>query len=44
MGRLLALGYYSAVVRWLDAEPAPFRLDEELSAVLEAVLGGALSS
>lgn len=43
VGRLLALGYYSAVVRWIDAEPAPFRLDEELSAVLEAVLGGALS-
>jgi AcrR family transcriptional regulator len=44
VGRLLALGYYSAVVRWIDAEPAPFRLDEELSAVLEAVLGGALES
>lgn len=43
VGRLLALGYYAAVVRWIDAEPAPFRLDEELSSVLEIVLGGALA-
>ncbi|MCD2196791.1 TetR/AcrR family transcriptional regulator [Actinomycetospora endophytica] len=42
VGRLLALGYYSAVVRWIVVEPAPFSLDRELSAVLDTVLSGAL--
>lgn len=41
VGRLLALGYYSAVVRWIHAEPAPFDLDTELSAILDTVLSGA---
>lgn len=41
VGRLLALGYYSAVVRWVHAEPA-FGLDRELAAVLDTVLSGAL--
>ena len=43
VGRLLALGYYSAVVRWIHVEPAPFTLDTELSAVLDTVLSGALA-
>lgn len=43
VGRLLALGYYSAVVRWIHVEPAPFRLDAELSGILETVLSGALA-
>lgn len=43
VGRLLALGYYSAVVRWVHAGPAPFGLDRELSAVLDTVLSGALA-
>ncbi|GAA4792525.1 TetR/AcrR family transcriptional regulator [Actinomycetospora chlora] len=42
VGRLLALGYYSAVVRWIHVDPAPFRLDGELLAVLDTVLAGAL--
>jgi AcrR family transcriptional regulator len=42
IGRLLALGYYSAVVRWIHLEPEPFRLDAELAAVLDTVLSGAL--
>lgn len=44
VGRLLALGYYSAVVRWIQVEPAPFDLGRELSAVLDTVLAGALNS
>jgi AcrR family transcriptional regulator len=44
VGRLLALGYYSAVVRWIQVEPAPFDLDRELAAVLDTVLSGALSA
>ncbi|MDL5159749.1 TetR/AcrR family transcriptional regulator [Actinomycetospora termitidis] len=43
VGRLLALGYYSAVVRWIEVEPAPFDLDRELAAVLDTVLVGALA-
>ena len=42
VGRLLALGYYSAVVRWIQVEPAPFDLERELAAVLDTVLVGAL--
>jgi AcrR family transcriptional regulator len=42
VGRLLALGYYSAVVRWIQLEPAPFDLGRELAAVLDTVLSGAL--
>ncbi|NMO93584.1 TetR/AcrR family transcriptional regulator [Actinomycetospora sp. TBRC 11914] len=42
VGRLLALGYYSAVVRWIHVDPEPFRLDAELTAVLDTVLSGAL--
>lgn len=42
VGRLLSLGYYSAVVRWIHVEPAPFDLAAELAALLDTVLGGAL--
>ena len=44
VGRLLALGYYSAVVRWIHVEPAPFDLGTELSALLDTVLDGALQA
>ena len=43
VGRLLALGYYSAVVRWVHAPPSSLRLDSELAAVLDTVLSGALT-
>ncbi|MFC5064627.1 TetR/AcrR family transcriptional regulator [Actinomycetospora atypica] len=43
IGRLLALGYYSAVVRWIHVEPAPFDLGDELSNLVETVLSGALT-
>lgn len=44
IGRLLALGYYSAVVRWIHVEPAPFDLGDELSNLVETVLSGALAN
>jgi AcrR family transcriptional regulator len=43
VGRMLALGYFSAVTRWIDVEPAPFDLATELSDLLETVLAGALA-
>ena len=43
VGQLLALGYYSAVVRWIHAEPAPFDLARELATILDTVLSGALA-
>ena len=42
VGRLLALGYFSAVSRWITAEPPPFALADELASLLDAVLVGAL--
>lgn len=44
VGHLLALGYYSAVVRWIRVEPAPFDLARELADVLDTVLLGALAA
>lgn len=43
IGRLLALGYFSAVMRWIDVEPAPFDLAADLAALLETVLAGAVA-
>lgn len=43
VGRLLALGYFSAVTRWIAVDPAPFDLTHELTAVLDTVLDGALA-
>lgn len=43
VGHLLALGYYSAVVRWIHHEPPQFALDQELSALVDTVLSGALA-
>lgn len=42
VGRLIALGYFSAVSRWIAAEPPPFGLADELASLLDAVLLGAL--
>jgi AcrR family transcriptional regulator len=42
VGRLLALGYFSAVSRWIAVEPMPFALADELASLLDAVLLGAL--
>jgi AcrR family transcriptional regulator len=43
VGRMLAIGYFSAVMRWIDVEPAPFDLGVELADLLETVLAGALA-
>lgn len=43
VGRLLALGYFSAVTRWVAVEPEPFDLAAELAALLDTVLDGALA-
>lgn len=43
IGRMLAIGYFSAVMRWIDVEPAPFDLGVELADLLETVLVGALA-
>ncbi|MBN3459111.1 TetR/AcrR family transcriptional regulator [Mycobacterium sp. DSM 3803] len=41
VGRLLALGYVSAMARWVQEEPPVFDLGAELSALLDLVLSGA---
>ncbi len=43
VGRLLALGYFSAVMRWIEVDPPPFGLAAELSAVVDVVLDGAFA-
>lgn len=43
IGRLIALGYFSAICRWIETEPAPFDLPDELAKLLDAVLDGALT-
>ncbi|MDD7940343.1 helix-turn-helix domain containing protein [Actinomycetospora lutea] len=43
VGRLLALGYFSAVTRWVAVEPEPFDLAAELASILDTVLDGALA-
>jgi len=43
VGRLLALGYFSAVTRWVAVDPEPFDLAAELAAILDTVLDGALA-
>jgi AcrR family transcriptional regulator len=42
VGRLLALGYFSSVSRWIATEPAPFRIADDLERLLDAVLLGAV--
>ncbi|GAA4917568.1 TetR family transcriptional regulator [Actinomycetospora succinea] len=44
VGRLLALGYFSAVMRWVAIDPEPFDLAAELASVLDTVLDGALAT
>lgn len=43
IGRLVALGYFSAVCRWIATDPPPFTLADELAKLLETVLDGALA-
>jgi AcrR family transcriptional regulator len=43
VGRLLTLGYVSAVARWVAAEPPEIDLGTDLAALLDVVLRGALA-
>ena len=40
VGALLAAGYLTAVLRWVDVEPEPFDLPDHLSRMLDLVLRG----
>jgi AcrR family transcriptional regulator len=42
-GVILAIGYFSTVLRWIAAEPPPFSLPEELDSMLDIVLRGLLA-
>jgi AcrR family transcriptional regulator len=42
IGQLLALGYFSAVMHWVEHEPSQFDLANELIALVSTVLDGAL--
>jgi AcrR family transcriptional regulator len=39
-GTLLAAGYFSAVLRWINTEPAPFDLTDYLDTMLDLALHG----
>jgi hypothetical protein len=43
IGRLLALGYFSAIARWAATDPEPFDLGDEVARLLDVVLDGALA-
>jgi AcrR family transcriptional regulator len=43
VGGILAVGYFSTVLRWIAAEPPPFHLPDELDAMLDIVLRGVLT-
>jgi AcrR family transcriptional regulator len=42
-GGILAIGYFSTVLRWIAAEPPPFSLPAELDSMLDIVLRGLLA-
>jgi AcrR family transcriptional regulator len=42
VGRLLALGYFSSVSRWIATDPAPFPIADDLERLLDTVLQGAV--
>jgi AcrR family transcriptional regulator len=42
VGLLLANGYFASVLRWLEKDPSPFDLREELRGLLDIVLRGVL--
>jgi AcrR family transcriptional regulator len=43
VGAILAVGYFSTVLRWISAEPPPFSLPHELDGMLDIVLRGVLA-
>jgi AcrR family transcriptional regulator len=42
-GAILAIGYFTSVLRWISAEPPPFSLPDQLSGMLDIVLRGLLA-
>jgi hypothetical protein len=42
LGLLLADGYFAAVLRWLEHDPSPFDLHDELRGLLNIILRGIL--
>jgi len=42
-GGILAAGYFSTVLRWIDAEPPPFSLADQIDGMLDIVLRGVLA-
>jgi AcrR family transcriptional regulator len=44
IARLLALGYVSAMARWVEDEPPAIELGDDLAALLDIVLKGSLSA
>ncbi|WP_257004031.1 hypothetical protein [Streptomyces sp. SA15] len=43
-GALLAVCYFSTVLRWIREEPAPFELPDRLDGALDIVLRGILTA
>ncbi len=41
-GLLLATGYFVTLAQWIEVEPAPFNLGEQLQRMLEIILSGLL--
>lgn len=42
-GAILAIGYFSTVLRWIAAEPPPFSLPDQIDSMLDIVLRGLLA-
>jgi AcrR family transcriptional regulator len=42
-GVILAIGYFSTVLRWIAAEPPPFSLPDQIDGMLDIVLRGLLA-
>lgn len=42
-GQILTTAYFSSVLRWIDAEPPPFSLTQELDKTLDIVLRGLIT-
>jgi len=42
-GVILAIGYFSTVLRWIAAEPPPFSLPDQIDSMLDIVLRGLLA-
>jgi AcrR family transcriptional regulator len=43
VGQILSTAYFSTVLRWIESEPPPFSLNEQLDRMLDIVLRGVLA-